>query len=89
MIITPHPKFKKAYQKRIKPNPKLIRQTSKRIKLFQENPDHPLLKDHALKGSKLGLRAFSVTGDIRIIYKFKSANTAIFLDIGTHNQVYH
>jgi len=88
MIIEPHPKFKKAYQKYIKPYPRLILQTSKRIKLFQTNSKHPLLKDHALKGSMQKLRSFSVSGDIRIIYQPLSPRHVLFLDIGTHNQVY-
>jgi addiction module RelE/StbE family toxin len=59
-----------------------------KIKLFVLNPKHPLLKDHKLKGEKKGLRAFHVIGDIRIVYKQITADTVLFLDVGTHNQVY-
>lgn len=58
-----------------------------RIKLFQKDPSNPLLEDHALKGGKRGYRAFSVAGDLRIIYYFRNSD-AYLVDIGTHNQVY-
>jgi len=47
-----------------------------------------LLKDHPLTGKKQGLRAFSITGDVRIVYHFVSDDFVEFLDIGSHNQVY-
>ncbi len=37
---------------------------------------------------KIELRAFSVTGDIRIVYFEINDESVLFLDIGTHNQVY-
>ncbi|MDP3987872.1 MAG: type II toxin-antitoxin system mRNA interferase toxin, RelE/StbE family [Candidatus Levybacteria bacterium] len=88
MIIELHPGFKKAYKKRVAQNPKLIALMSKRIKLFQNNPANKILKDHSLKGSKSKFRAFSITGDIRIVYLPISKERVIFLDVGTHNQVY-
>ncbi len=59
-----------------------------RLSLFLTNPSIPILKSHPLKGNLLGLRAFSVTGDIRVIYKILDKDTAKFVDIGAHNQVY-
>jgi addiction module RelE/StbE family toxin len=46
-----------------------------------------LLDDHALKGKMKGKRAFSITDDVRVIY-VESDNVFVFLDIGSHNQVY-
>lgn len=88
MRIELHPEFKKSYKKRVSNRPKLVLRTSQRIKLFQENPYNPILKDHPLVGSKNNLRAFSVAGDIRVVYLRKAADHIILLDIGTHNQVY-
>lgn len=79
--------FKKSYKKRVLNDKKLLIQFKKRYQLFKHNPENPLLKDHKLKGSKLGLRSFSVSGDVRIVYSIKD-RTVYFLDIGTHNQVY-
>ena len=88
MTIERHPDFKKAYKKRIAADAKLVKKTRNRIQIFMDNPSHPLLRGHALKGAKDGLCAFSVTGDIRIIYRRMNDSEAEFLDIGTHNQVY-
>lgn len=88
MKIERHRSFKKYFRQRITSNPKLVIQTEKRLKLFQQNPTNPTLKDHALKGNKANLRAFWITGDIRIVYQPVSKNHVILLDIGTHNQVY-
>jgi len=88
MIIEPHPSFTKSYRKRIAHSSKLVTRTKERLTLFAQNPSHPLLDDHALRGKKLQLRAFSVTGDIRIVYLPLAQNHVLLLDIGTHNQVY-
>lgn len=80
--------FVKAYDKRIKLNLKLAAQTQERVDIFKVNSKSPILKDHALIGKKKGLRSFSITGDIRVIYYLKSDNLAIFVDIGSHSQVY-
>ncbi|MBI4281802.1 type II toxin-antitoxin system mRNA interferase toxin, RelE/StbE family [Candidatus Uhrbacteria bacterium] len=88
MIIEPHPSFVKSYQKRIAHYPKLVAKTKERLTLFVQNSAHPLLDDHALSGRKLQLRAFSVTGDIRVVYFPITEDRVLLLDIGTHNQVY-
>ena len=88
MKITFHDSFEKAYAKRIKNNPKLVAKSLERIKLFQIEPRNPILRDHSLSGVKTGFRAFSVTGNYRVVYKPISDTESILVDIGTHNQVY-
>ena len=88
MKIELHPDFNKSYKKRISNNPKLVLKTAQRIQLFQDSSNDPILKNHQLKGTKNNLRAFSIAGDIRIVYLKVSENYIILLDIGTHNQVY-
>ncbi len=80
--------FLKSYTKRVRQNRKLDRQYTQRVELFRTSPTNPMLHDHALSGNKQGLRAFSVTGDVRVIYRYETTDTVIFLDIGTHTQVY-
>lgn len=80
--------FKKAYKVRIASNQKLAHKTAQKIILFKYDSKDPILKDHGLSGAKRGLRAFSITGDIRIVYLPVSEDEVIFLDIGSHNQVY-
>ena len=82
-----HRNFEKHYKQRIEPQPKLVRQFSERYKLFLSDERGKPLDDHALSGNLLGRRAYSVTGDIRVVY-IELEDQIIFLDIGTHNQVY-
>ena len=79
--------FKKTYAKRIERNERLERSFDQRYDLFSENPANEILKDHALSGKLEGYRAFSITGDIRVVYHVLDG-IAYFIDIGTHSQVY-
>lgn len=88
MRIFLHSKFKKHYQQRIIPFPKLDIKYRQRVSIFIQNPLHPILKDHQLIGSRYHHRAFWITGDIRVIYQKTETDVVVFLDIGTHNQVY-
>jgi addiction module RelE/StbE family toxin len=80
--------FLKSYGKRIKHNKKLKLQVTNRIDIFKIDRSSTILNDHSLIGDRQGLRSFSVTGDIRIIYRLVSEDFAEFIDIGSHNQVY-
>ena len=88
IIINYHSSFQKAYQKRIKFHSQLAKQTKARILLFINDRSNPILKDHQLSGTKKWYKAFSVTGDVRIVYKEISESEVMFIDIGSHNQVY-
>ncbi len=79
--------FIKIYKKRFGTDADFRRKFENRTRMFSENPKHPLLRDHGLIGEKVGLRAFSITGDIRIVYYIYD-EVAYFDDIGSHNQVY-
>ncbi|MEK7565969.1 MAG: type II toxin-antitoxin system YafQ family toxin [Patescibacteria group bacterium] len=80
--------FDKSFGKRILGHASLEKKFKERASLFLLDRTNPVLKDHKLSGKKEGLRAFSITGDIRIIYTRVTENLALFLDIGSHNQVY-
>ena len=80
--------FLKNYKKRIKTHPPLRNRFRQRVLLFERDSRHPLLRDHALKGKKQDFRAFSITGDIRVIYVEEEKGIVRFIDVGTHAQVY-
>lgn len=80
-------RFNKHFTQRIKPNPGLAERFKERLDLFLASPQNPILKNHKLRGDKQDLRAFSVTGDIRVVY-FITGEDLYLVDIGTHNQVY-
>ncbi len=85
--IRRHRKFEKNFRSRISFNPKLKIQFQARLQLFMEGVrDYPL-DDHLLVGTKKGLRAFSIGGDLRVVYR-ETEDHYEFLDIGSHNQVY-
>lgn len=85
--ITRSRQFEKNFRSRISPNPKLKKRFAERLELFKEGVrDYPL-DDHPLVGTKKGLRAFSVGGDLRVVYRETDEHYE-FLDIGSHNQVY-
>ena len=79
--------FEKSFKKRILPYPNLSKKFAVRMRIFQDDARNPLLRSHALVGSKVGKRAFSVGGDLRVIYT-EDENSIIFYDVGSHNQVY-
>ena len=82
-----HRTFDKHYIKRIKPIPKLVKQFEERCTLFLAGKRGYPLDDHPLTKKLAGKRAFSIAGDIRVIY-VETEDEIIFLDVGTHNQVY-
>lgn len=79
--------FKKNYKKRFLHKPKQKEKIKTRIDLFLKYRNNPLLNDHALVGTRSKERSFSIGGDIRIIY-CELEDKYVFIDIGTHNQVY-
>ena len=87
MEIIYHENFRKNFKKRVSPNKKLVTRFQERLELLIDNPDNPQLKNHKLIGTKKELNAFSVTGDIRVVYKIENSKLLLY-DIGTRNQVY-
>ncbi len=86
MEIHYHKDFEKRFRKL---TPNIKSKVLKAIEKFISHPNHPTLRNHPLTGGLRGRRAFSVTGDIRIIFReYDNYTVVIFLDVGTHNQVY-
>lgn len=80
-------KFIKIFKKRFSSRSNIQNKFNERIRKFAENQDDPTLEDHELAGKLQRHRAFSITGDIRVVY-YIFKDTAYFIDISTHNQVY-
>lgn len=79
--------FIKAYKKRIVHDQKLKKRFGLRFARWQSGERSAPLFDHALGGNMLGLRAFSVSGDVRVIY-YETDEAYVFTDVSTHAQVY-
>jgi addiction module RelE/StbE family toxin len=68
--------------------PSVRARVKERLALFFNDPYHPQLRNHPLRGKYLDYRSVDITGDIRAIYKHVSEDEAIFVAIGTHGQLY-
>lgn len=85
MKIRFHRNFEKQYKK-LKDTQKA--KARERLVLFLENPFHPILANHPLKGKYKGYRSINITGDLRAVYKFVSEDESIFVAIDTHSNLY-
>lgn len=83
-------KFKKVYQKRVKGD--VIQERAFRIslELFISDPFDSRIKTHKLSGRLSKLWSFSVRYDLRVVFYFTEdqPTKAVFIDIGTHDEVY-
>jgi len=59
-----------------------------RILLFEKSPFHPLLRNHALKGRHKGRRSIDITGALRAFYKPVDDDTAYFVYLDTHSNLF-
>lgn len=81
--------YSKTFKKRFKKLPIKTRIAfKKRLWQFSLDQFHSQLNNHILHGKYDGLRSINVTGNIRAIYDPKEKNTAYFIDIGSHSELY-
>lgn len=82
--------FASTFNRRLKKlNPQVKNKFTDLIVLFSENPFHSRLKTHKLTGQLKNRYAFSIAPNLRVIFKFIDNNqTALFISIGSHDQVY-
>ena len=81
--------FIKHFKARIEGHQNLESKFRERVALFLEDRQNPTLKDHKLSGRLNKHRSFSITGDYRVVYLEEEREILfLFVDIGTHNQVY-
>ena len=60
------------------------------LKLFEKNPFHPDLRNHALVGKLKGKRSISAGFDLRIVFELEDNKymIVVMLGVGSHNNVY-
>jgi mRNA-degrading endonuclease YafQ of YafQ-DinJ toxin-antitoxin module len=46
------------------------------------------LRTHKLSGDLQEYWSFSIEYDVRVVFQFATKNSAVFQDIGTHDEVY-
>jgi addiction module RelE/StbE family toxin len=80
--------FATALKKLLKGNATLEKTFAKKLEVFGNDPFDPQLRTHNLKGDLKSYRSFSITHEIRVVFKFTDEGYALFTDIGTHDEVY-
>lgn len=85
MNLTFHRQFRKHLEKL---NRKQQQRVQERLHIFLDDPFHPLLNNHPLKGKYLDYRSINITGDLRAVYKSVSEDECIFVALDTHGNLY-
>lgn len=85
MLLLTNKNFDKAYSKL----PQTVKAKFKqRRNIFLADEFDIILNNHSLSGRYVGFRSINITGDFRAIYYRLEQDTVIFVDIGTHSQLY-
>jgi len=81
--------FSKSFRKEYHRLPQKLRnRVDERIILFAADPFNISLRNHELKGGLKGYRSIDITGDWRAHYHVLKKNTALFVKLGTHSELY-
>lgn len=86
MLVKFSPDFDKQYVQRLTA-PQQLRLLDT-IDLFQAEPFYKDLRNHSLRGKWKGHRSISIGGDLRLHFKMLDNQTAYFVAIGFHSQLY-
>lgn len=80
--------FRRAFNKRVQGDVALEARFWERVALFQNDPFDPQLRTHKLSGQLKELWSFSIEYDVRVIFSFLDNRRVMFIDIGSHKEVY-
>lgn len=77
------------FERRYKKLPQVVKEKAKKQeKLFIANCFDPRISTHKLHGKDAGKWAYSVDYEYRIKFLFLDGDIVLYLDIGTHDEVY-
>ena len=82
------PQVQRYIAKAYKKNKKLEKLIEKQVKLFEDNPKHPSLRTHKITKGEQDSWSISINMSIRMTYILLDSQTALFVAIGTHEEVY-
>lgn len=80
-----HKNFRKHFNKLSK---KIQDKFENRLILFLTDQFHHILNNHSLSGEYDGCRSINITGDIRAIFYVKTDGDVVFINIGSHTELY-
>jgi mRNA-degrading endonuclease YafQ of YafQ-DinJ toxin-antitoxin module len=82
-------KYIKKEKSFIKKHPDLKERYGKTLSILKENPHHPSLRLHKLKGTLKEYHSISISMSYRVVLELIITDEEIILmDIGTHSEVY-
>ena len=83
-------RFTKTFFKQLrKLSPEKRVRVDEAITLFRHNPFSAVLRNHKLVGMQKNLRSISAGYDLRLLYSEKDGHALVlFIDVGTHEEVY-
>ena len=85
------PKSLRSFKRLVRQNPQLRTLIEQALQQLVEDPFHPSLRTHKLKGDIANTWACSVDYDNRILFKFEqnsAEEVILLLNIGSHDDVY-
>ncbi|MBD1822137.1 type II toxin-antitoxin system mRNA interferase toxin, RelE/StbE family [Cyanobacteria bacterium FACHB-DQ100] len=88
MEVSFSPSFRLAFKKRVKGKTDLEARFLAKLEIFIANPFDPSLRTHKLSGKLKDLYSFSLEYDERVVFYFTEDGNAVFVDVGTHDEVY-
>jgi addiction module RelE/StbE family toxin len=81
--------FQNIFKKKFKKLPSKIKdQFDERNILFQRNKFDSVLNNHSVEKRFPDCRSINITGDYRAIFKEEKDTVYIFVNIGTHSELY-
>ena len=81
--------FLRTARKFLKKNPDLRGEFERTLNQLENDPNHPKLRLHPLKGQLAGKHAVSLTYSHRIVLVLAlNEGEIVLLDVGTHDQAY-
>ena len=86
--ITFSSSFRRAFKKRIKGDLDLEARFWQKVEQFTIDPFNQSLKTHKLSGKLKDLWSFTLEYDERVLFYFTEDGNAVFVDIGSHDEVY-
>jgi len=82
--VTASSRFLRRAKKLREPQASMLRASLRR---FAVDPGDPLLRTHRLKGELAAYWAFSVDGDLRVVFRWVG-DEAFLVNLGSHDEVY-
>lgn len=81
--------FLRTARRLVKRDPQLAEALAATLEQLEDDPRHPRLKLHRLRGQLEGLWAARITYQIRVVFTLNEHDREIvLLDVGTHDEVY-